>query len=181
MLIAKNQAELEDLVTIRDTDVGKGVFACRFFDVGQTIGLLTGKLINDPAYDSTYCIEMDDSWSLEPDAPFRFINHSCDPNCWLISHVEDGDDPFWEEQLGLYVCRTIYAGEEITIDYAWSADSAIQCKCGSDNCRGWIVDVDELGDLIGDKKSPAKIVRNPRCPGNPNPDIVWLHSKNNSD
>ena len=33
----------------------------------------------------------------------------------------------------------------MTIDYAWPADSAIRCQCGSENCRGWIVasDMDE--------------------------------------
>jgi SET domain-containing protein len=59
-----------------------------------------------------------------------FINHSCDPNGWLIS---DSD---------VAAKRDIKAGEQITIDYAtfiiheFESSRIDQCLCGSTNCRG---------------------------------------------
>ena len=43
--------------------------------------------------------------------------------------------------------RDIYPGEQLTIDYSWPADRAVKCLCGSPNCRGWIVDPEELDDI----------------------------------
>ena len=78
--------------------------------------------------------------------------------------------------MGLYVCRTIYPGEEITIDYGWPAVSAIPCLCGSERCRGWIVNMEELPELLKAREyQPEKdriIVEQPRAKGNPNPEIV---------
>ncbi len=171
-LIAKDPSELEEILYLQETAVGKGVFAKRKFEVGDTIALLTGTLIDDPDYDSCFCIEMGPELSLEPDAPFRFINHSCEPNCCLLSQ-EDEDGNELEEQLGLYVTTTIYPGEEITIDYAWGSESAIPCLCGSVNCRGWIVCKDEIDDLIEAKRRERLvIVEYPRFRGFPNPEII---------
>jgi SET domain-containing protein len=57
-----------------------------------------------------------------------FINHSCEPNLWMIG------------AFALATMRTIQAGEELTADYAmWEADedfsSDWSCKCGSGKCR----------------------------------------------
>ena len=35
-------------------------------------------------------------------------------------------------------------GDELTIDYAWEAEAAIPCLCAAENCRGWIVAIEEL-------------------------------------
>ena len=150
-LIAKSLEDLEKHLEVRDTHVGKGVFARSFFEVGDTIAWITGILIDDPNYDSRYCIEMGPELSLDPDPPFRWINHRCEPNCCLLSEFDE-DTSCEEERLGLYVTTTIYPGEEITIDYAWPAESAIPCLCDSVHCRGWIVDQD-LVHLIDDRQS----------------------------
>lgn len=47
----------------------------------------------------------------------------------------------------VYALRTIRAGEQLTIDYAWSAEAAIRCHCNTENCRGWVVDEDQLAQL----------------------------------
>jgi hypothetical protein len=52
---------------------------------------------------------------------------------------EDEDSEIWVE-----VIRDILPGDELTIDYAWPADRAAKCLCGSPACRGWIVDPNEL-------------------------------------
>ena len=44
--------------------------------------------------------------------------------------------------------RDIEVQEQLTIDYGWPAEAAIECKCGSEQCRGWVVAESELY-LIG--------------------------------
>jgi hypothetical protein len=52
---------------------------------------------------------------------------------------DDHDAEIWVESL-----KDIMVGDELVIDYAWTADRAMKCLCGSANCRGWIVDPAEL-------------------------------------
>jgi uncharacterized protein len=57
-----------------------------------------------------------------------FINHSCDPNCWM------------QDEVTLVARRDIQPGEELTADYAmWEADEAHvgpwACTCCSSLCR----------------------------------------------
>jgi hypothetical protein len=56
---------------------------------------------------------------------------------------DDIDAEIWVEST-----RDILPGEELTIDYAWPADRATKCLCGSSHCRGWIVDPAELDELL---------------------------------
>ena len=115
---------------------GRGVFAAQTFDADVTVGMLRGRFFDDPNYGSDYCIGLFGDLSLEPAAPFRYLNHSCEPNCavyWSEEDREAGRPPrVWLESL-----RPIDEGEELTIDYAW--DSQVECRCGASSCRGWIV------------------------------------------
>lgn len=133
---------------------GKGLFAKKRFRPGQVIGELTGKFINDPEYGSDYCIDLGDDCSLEPGEPWRYLNHCCEPNCKLYLVYED-DDPLEERAVVLETLRNVQPGAELTIDYEWPAENAIPCGCGSDKCRGWIVDPAEL-DLLRKKKKKAR-------------------------
>ena len=130
-----------DAVRVDRSRHGMGVFAIREFKIKEVVGRLTGKLIEDCGYESDYCIEIDLQTALEPDEPFRFINHSCRPNCELACW-EDGSTKMWVE-----VIRDIGPEEELTIDYAWPANSAVACGCGSPDCRGWIVALDQVDDV----------------------------------
>ena len=131
----------EDL-KIETCDFGKGVFAKRDFMDQEIMGLVTGRVIDDPNHFSEYCIGLDELYSLEPFEPFRFLNHCCEPNAELIS-FEDGTFA----DIFVVAIREILAGEEILIDYAWPADSAAPCFCQSLNCRGWIVAEEELSQV----------------------------------
>ncbi len=64
----------------------------------------------------------------DPKSPNDYINHSCDPNCWLVDEVT------------IAARRDIAPGEDVTIDYAlfssrldWNIEC---CECGSNVCRG---------------------------------------------
>lgn len=135
-------------VAVRMTAYGRGVFAKRPFQPRETIGRIEGRVIDDPYYGSEYCMDLGQDRALEPDPPYRFVNHSCRPNCGLAGYVA------WDEQTSrpehvMYLAAlvVIQRGEQLTIDYAWPASSAIPCLCGSDNCRGWIVHPNKLDAL----------------------------------
>jgi uncharacterized protein len=142
------RADRERLLTLVQpgpTHVGTGVFARRRLKSGMVLGEIFGQVCDDHPVDPSYCMELPSGKVLEPSAPLRFVNHSCDPNCELF-YWFDEDDPqaAVEDRLWLQTIRDIEPGGELLIDYCWPADASIRCQCGAANCRGWIVDPDEL-------------------------------------
>ena len=137
-------------VRVERTELGLGVFATREFFSHEAVGHVVGTIIRDPRHESEYCIEMDAEHGLEPAAPFRYVNHSCQPNSQLIhieSTCEDGTPAGLE--IWIEAISRISPGEQVTIDYGWPAEAAIPCLCGSPNCRGWIVAEEEIHHLYG--------------------------------
>lgn len=66
----------------------------------------------------------------------RFINHSCNPNCYTEKWMVNG-----EVCIGLFAIRDIKRGEELTFDYNHLRViglAAKKCECGSSACRGFI-------------------------------------------
>lgn len=137
-----------DQVRVDETPVGKGVFAIRNYPERSVIGQISGEIICDPHGGSEYAIEVDAEHRLEPNAPFRFVNHSCDANCEFEVLIDEAEDGSKRQILYLSAVKDIFAGEQLTIEYNWPATSAIPCKCGAANCRGWIVCPTEL-DQVG--------------------------------
>ena len=133
-------------VSVKDSSIGKGVFATKEFKKDDVLGEVKGDIIDDANYSTNYCMDLGDSLSLEPFAPFRFINHSCEPNCELfLWDIDENDEQFeaMKNRLWVGAIRKIKKGDQLFIDYAWPADSAIKCLCGAKKCRGWIVDPEE--------------------------------------
>lgn len=143
-------------IGVEQTDYGLGVFARRVFSAGQTISEIKGEVIADTDYGSDYCIDLGGGEVLEPAAPFRYLNHSCQPNCEIVGRTTWDDAAgalrhvTWVRSLGI-----IAPGEQLTIDYAWPASCAIPCMCGSENCRGWIVAEDQVDD-VADRPPPQQ-------------------------
>lgn len=81
----------------------------------------------------TYLFTLDDYWTIDGavgGSGAELINHSCDPNlyaCIMRGHI-------------LYMSkRPIRRGEELTVDYRFSADiPRVPCRCGAEACRGTI-------------------------------------------
>jgi uncharacterized protein len=143
---------------IGKSPLGRAVYARRQFRKGQKIGEIRGKVIDDPDHSSCYGIDLGPSRQLEPIAPFRFLNHSCEPNCEIAYSEDDGEE---NSNLRLWVqaVSTIRLGDELVIDYGWPAQDAIECGCGANSCRGWVVSVKELPKLLKQKrleKKPSK-------------------------
>lgn len=134
----------KDLVLVKKNALGKAVYAAHRFRTGAEIAVVDGKVIEDVDYGSSYCIDLGDGRVLEPRAPFRFLNHSCEPNCELVHWEIEGTS---DSYLGIRALVPISPGDELTIDYGWPSDSAIPCKCGKAKCRGWVVAEAELAGV----------------------------------
>ncbi|XP_073139885.1 histone-lysine N-methyltransferase ATXR7 isoform X2 [Henckelia pumila] len=62
----------------------------------------------------------------------RFINHSCEPNCYTKVISVEG-----QKKIFIYAKRHIAAGEELTYNYKFPLEEKkIPCNCGSKRCRG---------------------------------------------
>ncbi len=73
------------------------------------------------------------TWINTDKSIFRFINHSCDPNCAVRG------------ERTIYAIKDIEANTELTFDYSlneteleWSINT---CSCGSKNCRKQITPI----------------------------------------
>ena len=135
-------------VRVGRNNLGRCVFAARKFRKSEFIGHVNGEVIADPNYGSNYCMDLGGILSLEPKAPFRYLNHSCQPNCELIAEDADVLAGIPWPRMWVVATRTIHTGEELTIDYAWPEECAIPCLCGAEACRGWVIDEELLSDFL---------------------------------
>jgi uncharacterized protein len=116
---------------------GFGVFATRPYDAEDFLLAITGRHV---AARGEFTIQIGPDAHVDPAAPLRFANHSCDPNAGIRTA---GD--LWP---ALHARRPIAPGEEITWDYAMAeADftvrgvpSGFRCRCGASSCRGRVAD-----------------------------------------
>jgi SET domain-containing protein len=112
---------------------GYGVFAMEPINKNKRIIDYAGELITnkqsenrEDRYLAKGCIwvfRVNRNWSRDAavggnDA--RFINHSCQPNCW----VEVVDKTIW-----IRASKPIAKGEELTYDYNTEGDKIIPCLC----------------------------------------------------
>ena len=142
LLVVERGEGFEGLIRVGETSVGNGIFALRWLKAELILADIPGEIMDDYPEDPSYCMALPSGRLLEPTAPLRFLNHSCDPNCELF-YWEDEETKQQEDRLWLQTIRPIAPGEQLLIDYCWPADAAIPCRCGAANCRGWIVDPDE--------------------------------------
>lgn len=131
--------KLRKRIKVKKTIVGRGVFARRAIAADAVIGEITGKIMGTD-FESNYCMDLDGQAVLEPASPFRFLNHSCDPNCQLVLWKRHKVNGHKIRRLWLQARRDVAAGEELTIDYAWPEEAAVPCRCGAAGCRGWVVE-----------------------------------------
>ncbi|MFI5279489.1 MAG: SET domain-containing protein [Gemmatimonadales bacterium] len=103
---------------------------------GGTVLTLDGDVVQRP---SRHSIQLDEGTHIEVtgdlalermmrDHPWRFTNHSCDPNTRLVGR-------------SLVALRPVRAGDEITYNYntsEWELAEPFECRCGSPACEGTI-------------------------------------------
>jgi SET domain-containing protein len=88
---------------------------------------------SDPSRPGIYTFWINDNIvidGLENGNIAKYINHSCDPNCYYN---------FEGNRVLIFALKDINPDEELTIDYCYdSAGEKVTCLCGSEKCRGFI-------------------------------------------
>ncbi|XP_063168426.1 histone-lysine N-methyltransferase 2B isoform X1 [Candoia aspera] len=129
---------------------GRGLFCKRNIDAGEMVieysGIVIRSVLTDKRekyYDSKgigcYMFRIDDfdvvDATMHGNAA-RFINHSCEPNCYSrVIHVEG------QKHIVIFALRRIFRGEELTYDYKFpfeDAGSKLPCNCGAKRCRRFL-------------------------------------------
>ncbi len=150
-----------DLVLYRTSNIhGTGGFARVDIPSGTNIVQYVGERISKSESlrrceaDNEYIFDLDEQTDLDGNVewnPARFINHSCSPNC----------EAHWdEEEIWIVAVRDIKAGEELTFNYGYDLEDFLEhpCRCGSENCVGYIV-AEELMDQLAKLKEKSAVVR----------------------
>jgi uncharacterized protein len=143
----------QEVVYVKKSRVGDGLFAGVDFNPHDIVAEVRGVVMDDPDYESDYCIDLGSDAKLEPRPPFRFLNHCCEPNCELVLWKERRRGKRKYPRVWLQALHKIQPGDELTIDYAWPAEAAIPCQCDSRHCRQWIVHPDDLGAVMAGQLS----------------------------
>ena len=134
------------LYKIKKSNIDKrGLYASKNIKPGEKVIDYVGKLITkketeeNPKFNNgkaIYLFNLNNRYDLDGDFVYnvaRLINHSCNPNC----EVESKGLKLWISSI-----RDIKKNEELSYDYGFSFDENYKefpCKCGSNNCCGYIV------------------------------------------
>ncbi len=127
-------------LAIRESKIHRrGVYADEHIPRGRKVIEYTGEKISRVETKRrgqgsvTYLFTLDNYWTIDGavgGSGAEIINHSCEPN--LYSCIRYGHILYMSK-------REIRRGEELTIDYLFSADiDRVPCRCGAPTCRGTI-------------------------------------------
>ena len=146
---------MKDLLEIRESKFGKGLFASRKMSSGIVVcNIPLGKEIN---FQHSLQLQDKESHALQIDfdryilcvPPFLYSNHSCNPNCAVNTKLE------------MFAVRDIMEGEELTWDYSTSMLErhwTMKCSCNEPECRKIIADFDLLPQTLQAKYLQMNIV-----------------------
>ncbi|RZF40075.1 hypothetical protein LSTR_LSTR002478 [Laodelphax striatellus] len=127
---------------------GRGLFCLRDIDSGEMVIEYAGEVIRSALTDKRerfytskgigcYMFRIDDHFVVDATMKgnaARFINHSCEPNCY--SRVVD---ILGKKHILIFALRRIPQGEELTYDYKFPLeDDKIKCHCLSRRCRKYL-------------------------------------------
>jgi hypothetical protein len=123
-------------VVIGPCPVGRGLFAARDYQPGQTILNLAGPQVGreDPIHQTeagANLLQTGPRSYILLGPPGVFANHSCDPNAGIKANRK------------LVAIKPIARDEEIRFDYSTTMAEdywTLECRCGSPLCRGTVTD-----------------------------------------
>jgi hypothetical protein len=140
---------------VADCPVGRGVFAARVIEPGETILRFHGPRVdrNDPIHFTDVAanlLQTGRTTYILPAAPGVLVNHSCNPNAGLVGNRR------------LVALRRIARDEEIRFDYSTTMDDGLwtlDCLCGDPACRRVVTDFHLLPDAVRDLYLQAGVVQ----------------------
>lgn len=127
---------------------GRGLYSKRDIDAGEMVIEYAGQVIRSVLTDKRerfyesrgigcYMFRIDEDQVVDATThgnAARFINHSCDPNCYSKVIAV-----FGQKHIIIYALRKIHKGEELTYDYKFpKEDVKIPCSCGARRCRKFL-------------------------------------------
>ncbi|XP_040903293.1 histone-lysine N-methyltransferase 2A isoform X2 [Toxotes jaculatrix] len=129
---------------------GRGLFCKKTIDAGEMVIEYSGNVIRsvltdkrEKYYDGKgigcYMFRIDDYEVVDATVhgnAARFINHSCEPNCYSRVIIVDG-----QKHIVIFASRRIFCGEELTYDYKFPIEDAsnkLPCNCGAKKCRKFL-------------------------------------------
>lgn len=146
------------LKIIETKDKGKGVITTVSIPARSPIFEFSGELLSessmpDPNHPALLQINHDTFIGPSGDVD-DYINHSCDPNCYL--HIVGN-------RAIIYSLYLIPANSELTFDYSTSSTDTIEkwhldCKCGSKKCRKLISGLSYLDDSLKKEYQDKKMI-----------------------
>jgi SET domain-containing protein len=127
------------------TPHGRRLVAAENLEEGTIVERMEGRLVSYgriPETEIRNAFEVDDDRWIVPQSDARYINHSCDPTCYISS------------KLDVVTLRRVLKGEELTIMYnevpmekymrrgtvlpKWDPRRSFDCRCGTSKCLGRI-------------------------------------------
>ncbi|XP_070203310.1 platelet binding protein GspB-like [Littorina saxatilis] len=149
MRFRKLQEHAKEAVGVYRSGIhGRGLFCKRNIDNGEMVIEYAGEIIRslltdkrEKYYESKgigcYMFRIDDCEVVDATmhgSAARFINHSCEPNCYSKVISVDG-----KKHIVIFASRAIRKGEELTYDYKFPIEEVkIPCSCGSRKCRKYL-------------------------------------------
>uniref|UniRef100_A0A3B3XAD6 Histone-lysine N-methyltransferase n=1 Tax=Poecilia mexicana TaxID=48701 RepID=A0A3B3XAD6_9TELE len=129
---------------------GRGLFCKKTIEAGEMVIEYSGNVIRsvltdkrEKYYDGKgigcYMFRIDEYEVVDATVhgnAARFINHSCEPNCYSRVIAVDG-----QKHIVIFASRRICCGEELTYDYKFpieDASSKLPCNCGAKRCRKFL-------------------------------------------
>lgn len=127
-------------VEVRSSNTGLGIFATSALPAGTRIVRFAGPvkaLADVPPEQLNYVLRASRETYLIPETLARYVNHSCEPNCFI------------DDDLFVVTRGPLPSGSELTISYNrvsaeeladwgpfWHAAWSFSCKCGAGQCYG---------------------------------------------
>jgi len=129
-------------IAVKKSKTGLGVFASATLDPMRKVAQFAGPVcaLNEVPKDQlNYVLRASKDRYLIPETDARFVNHACDPNCFI------DDDLFIVTRTGIPL------GAELTISYNriseseandwghfWHPAWSFHCQCGAAKCCGFV-------------------------------------------
>jgi uncharacterized protein len=172
----KTAVQTSPYVEVRSSGIhNQGVFAKKDIPKGKKLLEYIGRYVskeesekladkhidnhkNDNNHGAVYIFELNKYWDIDGNVSentARLINHSCDPNC---------DAEFFGDHIWIVANQEIKQGEELSYDYGYDFEDWKDhpCRCGKNDCVGYIVAYEHVPKLKRKLRQLAKLGKLPK-------------------
>lgn len=130
---------------------GRGLIALEQIHKGEFIGFVKGNVKHFKPNGTKESLSFPDwigfkkNYWIDPEPPFKYINHSCDANSGILGTKK------------VYAVRDIAKGEELTMDYSTTeieSDWFLKCNCKSASCRKKVGPISSISKKVFNTYNP---------------------------